>query len=213
MPWRRRNITLSASRVVPITAATSSSVLLLILVLCIENYSPVNVEALVGEQIQLIRPYDITRIRRRRTLCFFAADNPLPSSSSGSNKQDPVDYLEEEEEEEEEYAGDGNDDEDISSLGFSGDYGQESLLQLCARDRKWLEKATEDIMDDEQYPIGELSQDDIDSITGLMVAWVRRRSVQAGLAVERLLVRVVEDMRAKNPVAQTTARMYALVSY
>lgn len=209
MPRRRRNITLSASRVVPITAATSS-VLLLILVLCIENYSPVNVEALVGEQIQLIRPYDISRIGRRRTSCFYAADNPLPSSSSGSNKQDPVDYLEEKEEE---YAGDGNDDEDISSLGFSGDYGQESLFQLCARDRKWLEKATEDIMDDEQYPIGELSQDDIDNITGLMVAWVRRRSVQAGLAVERLLVRVVEDMKANNPVAQTTARMYALVSY
>ena len=213
MPRRRRNIS-AASRAAPITAATSGF-LLLILCLCLENHSSIIVTALIGEQIQLTKPYDRSRIGRRRTVgpttCFYAADNPLPSSaSSGSNNSDPVDYLEEKEDD----SGDGNnDDENFSSLGFSGDYAQESLLQVCARDRKWLEKATDDIMDEEQYPIGELSQDDIDSITGLMIAWVRRRSIQAGLAVERLLVRVVADMRANNPVAQTTARMYALVSY
>jgi hypothetical protein len=79
-----------------------------------------------------------------------------------------------------------------------------------SRNENWLENATQDILNLE---IGSLREDDVDSITGLMAAWVRRRSVNAALAVERLLKRVVDDMRAQNPEVHVTARMYTIVSF
>jgi hypothetical protein len=78
-----------------------------------------------------------------------------------------------------------------------------------SRNEKWLEQATEDVLG---FDIGSLREDDVESITGLMAAWVRRRSVNAALAVEKLLRRVVDDMRAHNPDVHVTARMYTIVS-
>ena len=174
-----------------------------------------------------------TRRRRRRivpTIALKTSFDPSSQSSSetksSSSANHGVEYLQEEqfdkdycdEEEKDEEEKDPGDDEDFNThnnynMGESSeDYAQESLLQIYARDKKWLEKATEDMIDKQRYPLGTLTEDDIDSIVGLMVAWVPRRSVSAGMAVENLLVRIVAEMRVENPVAQTTARMYSLVS-
>ena len=76
----------------------------------------------------------------------------------------------------------------------------------------WLEEATKDVLNLENLPLGTLSTEDVESITGLMAAWVRRRSLEAALSVEKLLKRVVDDMRAGNTDIQVTARMYTIVS-
>ncbi|CAB9508788.1 Pentatricopeptide repeat-containing protein [Seminavis robusta] len=100
------------------------------------------------------------------------------------------------------------DEEDEEEMISSGeDYGKQSLLEIYARDRKWLEKATDMILD---HPLGELTPDDIDNMTTLMAAWVHRRSAEGAIAVERLLKRVVDDMRADNPQIQVNPRMYEL---
>ena len=80
-----------------------------------------------------------------------------------------------------------------------------------SRNDQWLEDATEEMLDVNRVPLGSLSEDDVESIVGLMAAWVRRRSVDAALTVEQLLKRVVDDMRAHNPVCVTT-KMYTIVS-
>ena len=83
------------------------------------------------------------------------------------------------------------------------------------RNEEWLEEATRDVLEDKEglYPLGELTREDVDSIAGLMAAWARRGSVHAALTVERLLKRVVDDMRAGNhDVAQVSTRMYTYVS-
>jgi hypothetical protein len=81
------------------------------------------------------------------------------------------------------------------------------------RDKLWLEKATEDILDVKQLPVGSLTADDVESIVGLMTAWGRRKSVEAALTVERLLKRVIDDMKAGNRKVKTTARLYTIVSF
>ena len=115
-------------------------------------------------------------------------------------------HEEDQEEDQEEEDGDDNVDDDLWE-----DYG-EPLFQIYARDFKWLEKTTEDLLDLEQYPLGELTENDVQTITGLMAAWAKRRSVSAALIVEKLLKRVVDDMQADNPVVYTTTKMYSLVS-
>jgi hypothetical protein len=80
------------------------------------------------------------------------------------------------------------------------------------KNEKWLEEATDEFLDKSIIPLGALNQDDVESITGLMAAWVRRRSVDAALVVEQLLKRVVDDMRANNPDVHVTSRMYTIVS-
>lgn len=81
-----------------------------------------------------------------------------------------------------------------------------------ARKENWLEEATEEILGLEKLPLGSLREDDVESITGLMAAWVRRRSIEAALKVEQLLKRIVDEMRAHNPDVHVTARMYTIVS-
>jgi hypothetical protein len=80
------------------------------------------------------------------------------------------------------------------------------------RNQKWLEKATAELMDHKTFPIGTLTPDDVESIAGLMAAWVRRKSVGAALRVEELLKRVVDDLRAGNRSIKVTTRMYTIVS-
>lgn len=90
---------------------------------------------------------------------------------------------------------------------------EEALYRgVFSRKKRWLEEATEEMLDLEALPLGSLSEDDVESITGLMAAWVRRRSLDAALIVEKLLKRVVDDMRVQNPDVHVTTRMYAIVS-
>lgn len=81
-----------------------------------------------------------------------------------------------------------------------------------ARNEEWLQQATSDILDPESYPLGELTSEDVESISGLMAAWARRGSSHAALTVEKLLIRVVNDLRAGNPDARVNNRMYTYVS-
>ena len=97
----------------------------------------------------------------------------------------------------------------LSQLRRSED--DESLYKVSfSRNEKWLDQATEEILDEENFAVGSLSVDDVESIVGLMAAWVRRRSVTAGMMVERLLKRVVDEMRVLNPDVHVTSRMYTL---
>ena len=81
-----------------------------------------------------------------------------------------------------------------------------------SRKENWVEDSTAEVMDLEKIPLGSLNEDDVESITGLMAAWVRRRSLEAALSVEKLLKRVVDDMRAGNTNVHVSARMYTIVS-
>ena len=80
------------------------------------------------------------------------------------------------------------------------------------RNQQWLEEATAELLDLNIFPMGTLTPDDVESISGLMAAWVRRRSVDAALTVEELLKRVVDDLRAGNRSIKVTTRMYTIVS-
>lgn len=77
---------------------------------------------------------------------------------------------------------------------------------------QWIDTLTEDVLSADKFPLGTLSEEDVESIIGLMAAHVRRRSVQGALTVERLLKRVVDDMRANNNHIRVTTRMYTIVS-
>lgn len=81
-----------------------------------------------------------------------------------------------------------------------------------SRKANWLEEATEDVLNLENLPVGTLTEEGVESITGLMEAWVRRRSLEAALSVEKLLKRVVDDLRAGNTDIRVTTRMYTIVS-
>jgi len=78
------------------------------------------------------------------------------------------------------------------------------------RNQKWLEEATAKLRDLKTFPMGTLTPDDVESMVGLMAAWVRRRSVDAALTVEELLKRIVDDLRAGNDSIQVTTRMYTI---
>jgi hypothetical protein len=81
-----------------------------------------------------------------------------------------------------------------------------------ARNEQWLEDATDDILDEQLYPLASLAEDDLESINALMVAWARRRCTVGALTVERLLKRVVDDMHAGNDRVHVNTRMYTHVS-
>lgn len=76
------------------------------------------------------------------------------------------------------------------------------------RSERWLEDATEKIFDTSFLPLGSLVDEDITAITGLMIAWSRRNSLEGALKVEDLLKRVVDDMRAGNVDAYVSTKMY-----
>ena len=66
------------------------------------------------------------------------------------------------------------------------------------RDERWLESATDKVLDLSNMPLGSLTEDDVTSLAGLMIAWSRRMSVEGAMVVERLLKRIIDDMRAGN---------------
>lgn len=79
------------------------------------------------------------------------------------------------------------------------------LSVLYGRDQESLHNATEELLyDNETYPIGKLTEEDMETITGLMAAWARRRSLQAALTVEALLKRIIDDLKAGNTFAVRT---------
>lgn len=82
-----------------------------------------------------------------------------------------------------------------------------------SRNENWLEEASEHLLNLEEVPLASLTEDDVESIVGIMAAWVRRRSLKAAMLVEKLLKRVVDDMRAGNTDIHMTARMYTIVSF
>jgi hypothetical protein len=88
----------------------------------------------------------------------------------------------------------------------------EEDLNYFPRNSAWLEEATLSLLDEDLYPIGELSEEDVVTIATLMAAWSKRNSVDAAITVERLLKRVVDDMQEGNSVAQVTTRFYVYVS-
>lgn len=106
-----------------------------------------------------------------------------------------------------------------------------------SRSEGWLEEATETLLDLDAYPLGELTEEDLVTIGGVMSAWSRRASggppthkqqhnraangtesgspsssrLQAAMSVERLLKRVVDDVRVGNPAARVSTRLYTYV--
>jgi hypothetical protein len=153
---------------------------------------------------------------RFATYLFSTRQNKRVSSDPTTNS-DEIDFPEPEVDDE--MNGDDNDgDQEAEFVGLDSplsqlppeDFSSESPLQLFARNEKWLEAATEDMLDPDQFPLGELTEEHVETITGLMTAWVRRRSVPASLNVERLLKRVVDDMRANNKDIQVTTKMYTI---
>jgi hypothetical protein len=78
------------------------------------------------------------------------------------------------------------------------------------RNERWLEDATDKLLDLSTLPLGSLTENDVLSITGLMVRWSRRKSIEGAIAVERLLKRVVDDMRAGNQDVHVSTRMYTI---
>lgn len=152
--------------------------------------------------------YDDSSVRIKPT---FASYNPEILTGSDRADNDELDFSEEEDAFESSIIEDDNEYNSLDSP-LSQLPPEEGFVTRYPRDEKWLDKATDDIFDTQQFPLGTLSDTDVESIAGLMAAWVRRRSVKAALTVERLLKRVVDDMRANNEGIHVTARMYTIVS-
>ncbi len=93
----------------------------------------------------------------------------------------------------------------------------------------WLEQATAEILDLSRIPMGQLTSDDIESITGLMANWAKNnksnnnnnitdfvsnnqksQSSSSALQVETLLKRVVDDHNYGNNSVKVTTRMYTM---
>jgi hypothetical protein len=85
------------------------------------------------------------------------------------------------------------------------------LSALYGRDQASLEKATQQFLSDRQlYPVGKLSDEDLEAITGLMAAWAKKRSLQAALIVEKLLKRIIDDLKAGNANIHVRTQHYTL---
>ena len=93
---------------------------------------------------------------------------------------------------------------------FDEENDEDVALRRDVFDLKELEEATNRILDADDVPLGSLTEDDVDSIFVLMIAWSRRSSFESAVIVDRLLKRIVDDMRAGNPVVQVTTRMYQI---
>lgn len=75
------------------------------------------------------------------------------------------------------------------------------------RNERWLEEATGKFV---KVPLGRLREDDGRTVIGLMVAWSRRKSLEAALIVEKLLKRIVDEMRAGSEDVHVSTRMYSI---
>jgi pentatricopeptide repeat protein len=87
------------------------------------------------------------------------------------------------------------DDDDDESENDDDESHGEHFLPLFAHSPEWLQEATDQFFDHDIYPLGQLTESDVEIITSLMAAWAQCRSSHAAVTVERLLQRVVEDLR------------------
>ena len=74
----------------------------------------------------------------------------------------------------------------------------------------WLDQGTNDILDTERIPIGQLTTDDVESISSLMANWAKRKSEHSALQVEQLLKRVVDEHNAGNSAVNVSTQMYTM---
>jgi hypothetical protein len=76
----------------------------------------------------------------------------------------------------------------------------------------WLKEETLEILDESLYPLGSLTMDDVAHFDHLMSGWVFRRSGAAAKFVERLLKRLVDDLKAGNKEIRLNTSLYVHVS-
>lgn len=75
---------------------------------------------------------------------------------------------------------------------------------------RWLDQSTDDILDNFRIPYGRLTNEDVESISGLMAQWARRKTTHSAIQVETLLKRVVDDHNAGNSGVKVSTRMYTM---
>ena len=83
-------------------------------------------------------------------------------------------------------------------------------IKPSPRSQSWLDQATIEILDLSRTKIGQLTADDVESISGLMANWAKRKSTYSALQVETLLKRVVDDHNAGNDTVNVSTRMYTM---
>jgi pentatricopeptide repeat protein len=101
------------------------------------------------------------------------------------------------------YAHEDDEDHDLSPAlsGFFYGQDQSSLLNVT----------TQFLSNEQMYPLGKLSTEDVEAITGLMGAWTKQRTVDAALQIELLLKRLVDDMKAGNTDITIRTQHYVLL--
>lgn len=73
-----------------------------------------------------------------------------------------------------------------------------------------LDQNTQDILDLEFMPLGDLRQEDLSSIASLMMAWAKTKSRTGALMAERLVKRIVDDINVGNTNVKVTTRLYTI---
>lgn len=108
------------------------------------------------------------------------------------------------------------DEESDQNEGDDDDDGSSSQTPNFQRDQLWLETSTSNFLEagnnhnkNNDDPLLFLSMDEVNQVKGLMSAWAKRGSP---LMVERLLKRIIDDMRAGNHGISVSTRFYAIVS-
>jgi hypothetical protein len=149
--------------------------------------------------------------------------------------------LDDDEDSEESPSQHEKEEEELHLSSFSSSHSSSRHSIPFSRNEGWLEEATETLLDVDAYPVGELTEEDLVAIGGIMAAWSRRASgpppspqqhrsasgngpstgtgpnssptsrLQAAMSVELLLKRVVDDVRAGNPAVRVSTRLYTYV--
>jgi len=98
--------------------------------------------------------------------------------------------------------------DDVDDESIIDNKGCDSLTPATQFDR--LRQNTQDILDLEFMPLGELRQEEVASITNLMVTWAKTKNRTGALMVERLLKRIVDDINVGNTDVKVTTRLYTV---
>eukprot|EP00978_Attheya_sp_CCMP212_P018601 scaffold51140_cov49-Attheya_sp.AAC.1 len=96
-----------------------------------------------------------------------------------------------------------------TSMSVGASTESESVVPK-GRVRSWPDQVTADVLDLGRIPLGQLTSDDMEGISGLMASWARQKSCHGALMVERLLKRVVDDLKEGNTSVHATTRMYTM---
>ena len=114
---------------------------------------------------------------------------------------------------------DRNHGDDYSSSGGDGDSDGDGdgdgdlprqpapYANMACHDER-LRLNTDEVLDEDRIPIGDLTPDDVGAIAGLMSAWARTKTRRGAHTVEKLLKRIVDDINAGNMEVKVTTRMY-----